>query len=75
VYFTRKEREEVRGLVRARRWTQPVGIDQDGQVVNLYGVGGCPTTMFVRAGGRVATTRLGNLTEEQLRRGAERLTS
>jgi hypothetical protein len=74
VYFTRKERDEVQGLVRARRWTQPVGIDQDGQVVNLYGVGGCPTTMFVRAGGRVARTRLGNLTEDQLRRGAERLT-
>jgi hypothetical protein len=74
VYFTHKEREEVQGLVRARRWTQPVGIDQDGQVANLYGVGGCPTTMFVRAGGRVAATRLGNLTEDQLRRGAERLT-
>jgi hypothetical protein len=75
VYFTRKDREEVQGLVRARRWRQPVGIDQDGQVVNLYGVGGCPTTMFVRAGGRVAATRLGNLTEDQLRRGAMRLTS
>jgi hypothetical protein len=74
VYFTRKERDEVRGLVRARRWTQPVGVDQDGQVANLYGIGVCPTTMFVRAGGRVAKTRLGNLTEEQLRRGAERLT-
>jgi hypothetical protein len=73
VYFTRKDRGEVQGLVRARRWTQPVGIDQDGQVVNLYGVGGCPTTMFVRAGGRVAATRLGNLTEDQLRRGAMRL--
>ena len=74
VYFTHKERAEVQGLVRARRWTQPVGIDQDGQVANLYGVGGCPTTMFVRAGGRVAATRLGNLTEDQLRRGAARLT-
>ena len=74
VYFTRKERDDVRGLVRARGWTQPVGVDQDGQVANLYGIGVCPTTMFVRAGGRVAKTRLGNLTEAQLRRGAERLT-
>jgi hypothetical protein len=73
VYFTRKERDEVRGLVRARGWSQPVGVDQDGQVANLYGIGVCPTTMFVRAGGRVARTRLGNLTEEQLRRGAGRL--
>jgi hypothetical protein len=75
VYFTHKDRDEIQELVRGRRWTQPVGIDQDGQVVNLYGVGGCPTTMFVRPGGRVASTRLGNLTEDQLRRGAERLTS
>ena len=74
VYFTHHDRGEVQALVRARRWTQPVGIDQDGQVVNLYGVGGCPTTMFVRAGGRVASTRLGNLKEDQLRRSAERLT-
>ena len=74
VYFTRKERDDVRGLVRARGWTQPVGVDQDGQVANLYGIGVCPTTMFVRAGGRVDKTKLGNLTEEQLRRGAERLT-
>jgi hypothetical protein len=73
VYFTHKDRDEIQAIVRGRRWTQPVGIDQDGQVVNLYGVGGCPTTMFVRAGGRVASTRLGNLTENQLRRGAERL--
>jgi hypothetical protein len=74
VYFTRKERDDVRGLVRARRRTQPVGVDQDGQVANLYGIGVCPTTMFVRAGGRVDRTKLGNFTEEQLRRGAERLT-
>jgi hypothetical protein len=73
VYFTRKERSEVRGLVRARGWTQPVGIDADGQVANMYGVGGCPTTVFTRAGGRVAKTELGNLTEAQLRSEAERL--
>jgi hypothetical protein len=42
-------------------------------VANLYGVGGCPTTVFARAGGRVAATKLGNLTEEELRRRARRL--
>jgi hypothetical protein len=73
VFFTHKKRSEVRGLVQARQWTQPVGIDQDGQVANLYGVGGCPTTVFARAGGRVADTQLGNLTEDQLRREAQRL--
>lgn len=73
VYFTRKERSEVRGLVRARRWEQPVGVDADGQVANMYGVGGCPTTVFVRQGGRVDKTELGNLTETELRREAERL--
>jgi hypothetical protein len=73
LFFTHKERDEVRGLVRSRGWTQPVAIDQDGAVVNLYGVGGCPTTIFARAGGEVMATRLGNLTEEQLRRTAAKL--
>jgi hypothetical protein len=36
-------------------------------------VGGCPTTVFARAGGKVASTALGNLTEEELRARAERL--
>ena len=73
VYFSRKDRSEIRNLVRARGWTQPVAVDRDGEVANLYGVGGCPTTVFARAGGRVARTRLGNLTEDQLRRAARRL--
>jgi hypothetical protein len=73
LFFTRKEREEVRRLVEGRGWRQPVAIDRDGAVVNLYGVGGCPTTVFARAGGRVAATKLGNLTEAQLTRQAERL--
>jgi hypothetical protein len=73
VYFSRKKRNEVRGLASARSWTQPVALDSDGQVANLYGVGGCPTTVFARAGGRVVRTKLGNLTEDQLRRSAERL--
>jgi hypothetical protein len=50
-----------------------VAIDEDGAVANLYGVGGCPTTVFARAGGRVMDTELGNLTEARLRRQAERL--
>jgi hypothetical protein len=73
VFFTRKERSEVRNLVQARGWTQPVGIDQDGAVANLYGVGGCPTTIFARAGGKVAAVDLGNLTEDQLLAKARRI--
>jgi hypothetical protein len=73
VFFTHKERDQVRRLVEERRWRQPVAIDTDGLVANLYGVGGCPTTVFARSGGRVVTTKLGNLTEEELRRRAQRL--
>jgi hypothetical protein len=73
VFFSRKDRPELRRLVEGRRWTQPVAVDEDGAVVNLYGVGGCPTTVFARPGGRVAETALGNLTEEELRRKAGRL--
>jgi hypothetical protein len=73
VFFTHKDRDQVRAIVKERGWRQPVGVDRDGAVANLYGIGGCPTTVFARAGGRVATTKLGNLTEDQLRRLAERI--
>ena len=73
VFFSRKERDELRRLVQARGWRQPVALDEDGAVVNLYGVGGCPLTVFARPGGKVRTTRLGNLTEAELRRNAARL--
>jgi hypothetical protein len=53
-----------------RGWTLPVGVDKDGQVENLFGNGVCPTTVFSYRGGRVRTTKLGNLTEDQLRAGA-----
>jgi hypothetical protein len=73
VFFTHKNRDEVRAIVRERGWRQPVAIDRDGAVANLYGIGGCPTTVFTRAGGRVATTKLGNVTEDQLRGLAARI--
>jgi hypothetical protein len=47
-------------------------VDEDGSVVNLYGIGICPVTVFAK-GGRVEDTKLGNLTEAQLRRHVERL--
>jgi hypothetical protein len=73
VYFSRKERDEIRSIVANRGWRQPVAVDADGQVANRYAVGGCPTTVFARAGGTVLTTKLGNLTEGQLRQEARRL--
>jgi hypothetical protein len=73
LFFTRKERDEIRRLVQARGWRQPVGVDRDGAVTNLYGIGGCPTTVFARAGGEVVDTKLGNLTEDELRRRAAAL--
>jgi hypothetical protein len=67
VYFSRKERDEVRDIVGRRAWTMPVALDNDGAVTNLYGVGVCPTTVFALRGGKVVGTALGNLTEDQLR--------
>lgn len=61
------DREEVDQIARRRRWALPVAVDRDGALTNLYGVGVCPSTVFADASGRVRTTELGNLTEEQLR--------
>jgi hypothetical protein len=49
-----------------------VAVDTDGSLVNLYGVGVCPVTVFARDG-RVRSTNVGNLTEAQLRARTERL--
>lgn len=61
------DRDEVEQIVERRRWTMPVGVDRDGAVVNLYGIGVCPTTVFSTPGGTVRRVELGNLTEDQLR--------
>ena len=50
-----------------------MGIDRTGAVARLYGVGGCPTTIFARRGGTVAETRFGNLTESELSEAVRRL--
>ncbi len=65
-------KDEARNLARARRWRQPVGVDEDGSLVNLYGVGVCPVTIFARDG-RVRAANVGNLTEQELRRRTARL--
>jgi hypothetical protein len=64
--------EEAAGLARQRGWRQPVAVDEDGSVVNLYGIGICPVTVFAR-NGKVRAVPLGNLTENQLLLRARRL--
>jgi hypothetical protein len=73
VVMSGNSREEAEQIARRRRWTQPVAVDEDGAVVNLYGVGVCPTTVFAKAGGRVLTSKFGNLTERELTRLAGEL--
>jgi peroxiredoxin len=63
----RQKKAAAAKLVRSHGWGFPVLLDRDGQVSNIYGIGGCPTTIFARKGGRVRATRLGKLTEAQLR--------
>jgi hypothetical protein len=65
-------KEEARNLARVRRWRQPVAVDEDGSLVNLYGVGVCPITVFARDG-RVRSAPVGNLSESELRRRTRRL--
>ena len=65
-------KDEARNLARARGWSQPVAVDEDGSLVNLYGVGVCPITVFARDG-RVRASDVGNLTEAQLRSKTRRL--
>jgi hypothetical protein len=65
-------KDEAENLAKARGWRQPVAVDEDGSIVNLYGVGVCPITVFARDG-RVRASDVGNLTEAQLRRKTRRL--
>jgi hypothetical protein len=65
-------KEEAKNLAIARGWRQPVAVDEDGSLVNLYGVGVCPITVFAR-NGRVRATNVGNLTETELRQRTRRL--
>jgi hypothetical protein len=73
VYFSDEDREEIAEIVKRRKWTMPVAHTPDGAVVNLYGVGGCPTTVFSRAGGRVTESKLGPISEDGLRARARKL--
>jgi cytochrome c biogenesis protein CcmG/thiol:disulfide interchange protein DsbE len=46
----------------------PLGIDADGEILELYPILGLPTTWFITADGRIATIRAGLLDQEDLER-------
>jgi peroxiredoxin len=62
----RDSRDKVRRLVEERGWKVPVGHDTDGAVSNMYRVGGCPTFLFVRAGGVLEQAEIGRTTVAEL---------
>jgi peroxiredoxin len=49
--ISRRSLDDAKRMVRDNRWRFPVALDRDGQLLNLYGVGDCPTTVFARKGG------------------------
>jgi thiol-disulfide isomerase/thioredoxin len=62
----RDKRDDVRRLIRERRWRMPVGIDRDGAVSDLYRVGGCPTIAYAYPGGILMGTSVGRLDDAKL---------
>ncbi len=65
-----ESRESMAAEVRRRGWRFPLAVDPDGAVVNLNGIAVCPTTTFALPGGRVRETRIGLLSEAELRASA-----
>ncbi len=52
---------DLRSIVRDRRWSFPVGWDDDGILANAYGVAVCPQIAFVAKGGAVRDTTFGEV--------------
>lgn len=69
----RDDRDDVRELIRQRRWAMPVGYDRDGAVASLYRVGGCPTFAYVYPGGTLESASIGNLSDRELSDRVDRL--
>jgi len=69
----RMNRKDAAKTVAKGGWGFPVAFDRDGQLTNIYGVGVCPATVFARRGGKVIVTRLGKLTDAQLRAQIRRI--
>lgn len=69
----RGERDELARLARSRRWGFPVGHDEEGFLVGVYGVSVCPQIVFARRGGRVFDTTYGELAEPELEAQLDRI--
>ncbi|HWH43729.1 MAG TPA: redoxin domain-containing protein [Thermoleophilaceae bacterium] len=69
----REPKKDAAEIVRKRGWGFPVALDRDGQVSNIFGIGGCPTTVFAKRGGVVSETRIGELDEAELRASVRRI--
>ena len=65
--ISRHDQPEAERIVRTNGWGFPVAVDRDAQLFNFYGVGDCPTTVFAFRGGKVRHSRLGELSEAELR--------
>jgi hypothetical protein len=72
VVSIRGELDDLRAVVRARRWSFPVGWDRDGALASLYGVATCPYVIAARWRGRVQATLLGTASRAELERAARR---
>lgn len=64
----RDDRDDVESIVSERGWEVPVGLDADGAVANLYGVGVCPTIVLAYPGGILyrAEIREGNYASPEI---------
>lgn len=65
--------EKAASTVKRGRWGFPVAFDRDGQLTNVYGLGVCPATVFARKGGRVVETKLGKVSDAQMRAEIRRI--
>jgi len=72
VVSIRGDLDDLRAIVRARRWSFPVGWDRDGVLASLYGVASCPYVVAARWRGRVQATLLAQAAGEQLELEADK---
>jgi hypothetical protein len=62
----RGERRDLAALARSHGWGFPVGHDEEGYLVGVYGVTVCPQLVFGRRGGAVVETTYGELSAPEL---------
>jgi len=62
----RDDRADVVRIIRENRWQVPVGLDPDGALSNLYGVGGCPTIALAYPGGILQGAQITGFSEDEI---------